>query len=267
MTSRSGYVLSTGDAGAARLRLLQRVVGRHTELALRTAGLQAGYRAVDIGCGAGTVTRQIAEIVGPGGRVTGVDISPAQIAVAQNECADLAHVSFGAGSADRTGLPGGTFDFAYCRFVLCHLTDPAAAIAEMCRLLRPGGVLLCEDHEISTLTTLPPTNAYREAARLSAVIATGRGTDSDIGPKLPALLRAGGLREVRASAFQEAFYRGEEKRIYEWTVEERIPKAAAAGLVDAETQQACLAAMRAVNDDESVLAVMPRIWQVWGTRR
>lgn len=180
MNDSQPYVLATGAAGAERLRLLQRLAGPGTLRALQASGLAAGMSAVDIGCGIGTVTRQIAERVGDTGRVTGVDASAAQIEVARRECQELARVAFTVASAYCTNLPSASYDFVYCRFLLCHLERPADAIAEMGRLLRPRGILLCEDQEGSTLTSVPPTEAYTNAARRSLALGHKRGVN--LGP-------------------------------------------------------------------------------------
>src|SRR5205807_1436266 len=102
-----GYVLATGDAGAERLRILERIYGPGTRELLLRAGLKPGMRVADIGCGIGSVTRAIADIVGPTGAVVGVDMSSDQIEQAR-ECAESAgqaQASFTQTSATETGLP------------------------------------------------------------------------------------------------------------------------------------------------------------------
>ena len=71
----SQYVLVTGEAGAARLQLLHHVYGKSTEALLTELGIAPGMRAVDIGCGIGTVSRWIAGRVGSDGAVIGVDVA------------------------------------------------------------------------------------------------------------------------------------------------------------------------------------------------
>jgi ubiquinone/menaquinone biosynthesis C-methylase UbiE len=260
------YVLATGDAGADRLRLLQRVMEPGTSRALHAAGLGPGMKAVDIGCGIGMVTRQIANIVGPKGRVTGIDASAEQIDVARRECRDFDRVGFMVASAYETTLPRETYDLAYCRFVLCHLERPLDALKEMLSLLRPGGVLLCEDQEASTLASVPPTLAYANAARKTVELALKRGVDMDLGVRLPGLLRALPLADVQVSIWQAAYFRGEEKRFYEHTLAEAAPLIVASGVTTQEEVEERIEGMRRVNDDEAVLVTMPRVWQVWGRK-
>lgn len=260
------YVLATGEPGADRLRLLQRVMEPGTSRVLHAAGLEPGMKVVDVGCGIGLVTRQIANIVGPKGRVTGLDASAEQIEVARRECRDFDRVAFLVGSAYDTTLPRGTYDLAYCRFLLCHLERPLDALKEMLSLLRPGGVLLCEDQEGSTLASVPATPEYENAARKTVELARRRGVDMDVGIRLPELLRGLSLKDVQVSIWQAAFFRGEEKHFYEQSIAEAMPGILASGVTTREEIEGRVAAMRKVNDDESILVTMPRVWQVWGRK-
>lgn len=235
--------------------------------ALQASGLAAGMSAVDVGCGIGTVTRQLAEQVGDTGVVTGVDASAEQIEVARRECRDLRQVTFAVASGYETKLPSESYDFVYCRFVLCHLERPADAIAEMSRLLRRGGILLCEDQEGSTLTSIPPTEAYANAARRSLELGHKRGVNLDLGHHLPGMVRGARFDDVHVAIYQGAYFSGPEKRFYEHTIAESMVQVVASGLTTQEEIEGRIAAIRRVNDDESILVVMPRIWQVWGVKR
>src|SRR5215831_19353862 len=73
------YVLATGEEGAHRLKIVQSVHGPDTEAFLRRAGLRAGMRVADIGCGIGTISCWIAEQIGPDAVVVGADVSAEQL--------------------------------------------------------------------------------------------------------------------------------------------------------------------------------------------
>jgi ubiquinone/menaquinone biosynthesis C-methylase UbiE len=109
------------------------------------------------------MTMWIAELVGIEGSVSAVDNNEHQIAVASENAraAGLQNVFFHKAPADDTRLPHGSFDLVYSRFLMCHLTDPLAALKEMWGLLKPGGILVCEDFEMSAVGTCPPTEAYQ----------------------------------------------------------------------------------------------------------
>jgi tRNA A58 N-methylase Trm61 len=77
------YVLATGEAAAHRLQILHGLYGPGTRRVLLEAGLRRGMRVADLGCGVGMVTAWLAEAVGPGGHVVGIDASAAQLAQAR----------------------------------------------------------------------------------------------------------------------------------------------------------------------------------------
>src|SRR5262245_56998180 len=135
------YILATDTSAQKRLRLLQSVYGPSTEALLNSIGIDAGMRAVDFGCGIGSVTQTLALLVAPNGHATGVDMSQEHLATAAKDASAsrVTNISWQEGSAYDTKLPRAAFDVAYCRFLLEHLTDPFAALNEMHALLKPGG--------------------------------------------------------------------------------------------------------------------------------
>ena len=152
------YALATGEAADYRLRILHDIYGPGTRRVLLDAGLRRGMRVADIGCGVGMVTAQLAELVGPEGHVIGIDASGAQIAQAHSRLdGHAANVSFVEASATDTGLASASFDLIYSRFLLIHLSDPEGALREMRMLLKPGGILVCEDGDLTASGSLPPS--------------------------------------------------------------------------------------------------------------
>ena len=144
------YVLATGEAAAYRLGILHDLYGPGTRRVLLEAGLRPGMRVADLGCGVGLVTALLAELVGPGGHVVGIDASGAQLAQARERLnGSGADVSFVEASATETGLTRGSFDLVYCRFLLIHLPEPERALREMFTLLKPDGILVCEDGDLT----------------------------------------------------------------------------------------------------------------------
>jgi SAM-dependent methyltransferase len=260
------YLLSTGEPGAARLRLLHRIFGAATHALLKRAGLREGMRVVDVGCGIGGVSQLMGREVGPWGVVIGVDASAEQLEVARSDAlqAGVRNIQFVRAEAYRTGLERGAFDLVYCRFLLCHLQHPLDVLREMQGLLKPGGTLVCEDMEAATLATVPPTEVYAELARRGMERAAQRGVDANVGSKLPSYLLAIGMRDVQVSIWQPAFLRGEEKRFWEYSIAEGAPKMIEIGLADAGEIDWTLGEMRCVNADDSVVLLIPRVWQVWG---
>ena len=115
-------------------------------------GAIPGHRILEVGCGLGDDAAALARRVAPGGAVVAVDGSQAMVDAAQKRHGSVAGLSFEV--ADATELPFEDASFDACRIdrVLQHIADPARAIAEMVRVLRPDGVLVAFDNDWETLT-------------------------------------------------------------------------------------------------------------------
>ena len=105
---------------------------------LRALAAEPGERVLDLGCGAGATTAEIARAVGPRGGVTGVDVSPDLLAVARRRPGCEA-VTFVDGDAARAALPEAAFDALFSRFGCMFFDEPVAAFANLRRALKPGG--------------------------------------------------------------------------------------------------------------------------------
>lgn len=116
------------------------------------SGVQRGDRVLDVGCGTGYFARQVALAVGPAGRVLGVDASPPMIAYAVRAARRLPWCRFEVGLAESLPLESASVDVAVSSLVIHHLPPDLrpTALAEMQRVLRPGGRLLIADFQ-------PPT--------------------------------------------------------------------------------------------------------------
>jgi SAM-dependent methyltransferase len=260
------YVLATGEAAAYRLRLLQGLYGPGTRRVLLDAGLRRGMRVADLGCGVGTVTGMIAKLVGPEGLVVGIDASGAQLNQARAQLnGDGANVTFVQASATDVGLPPGSFDLVYCRFLLIHLPDPEAALREMRTLLKPNGILVCEDGDLTACGSEPPS-ALDAFAGLWGRLGPLKGVDYTLGRRLYHLVRAAGFPAAEITFNQPVLARGEKKRLLELSVAEAGPSFVKAGLITRAELDRTLVEMRRLAEDESVLAVMPRMAQVWARK-
>jgi ubiquinone/menaquinone biosynthesis C-methylase UbiE len=113
-------------------------------VALRMAAvvqIDDGSRVLDVGCGIGDPTLQVAVLVGPHGRVLGVDLAPDMIATARERAAaiGLTHVEFRTGDVATLDLPAGGFDVILARWSLIYVADAAGVLARLRRALAPGG--------------------------------------------------------------------------------------------------------------------------------
>jgi SAM-dependent methyltransferase len=264
---RAEYALATGTAATHRLRVLHSLYGPGARRVLLQAGLQRGMRVADLGCGIGMATTLLADLVSPTGHVVGVDASGEQVAQARELLPPgLSNVGFVEASATDTGLPGGSFDLVYCRFLLLHLTAPEQALREMHRLLKPGGILVCEDGDLTSAGSQPPS-ALDAFADLWGRLGPTRGLDYTLGRELFEMVLTANFSTPEITFNQPVVARGENKRFLEWSVAEAGPAFVAAGLVTSEELARLLAEMQRIAEDETVLALMPRMSQVWARKR
>ncbi len=152
-----------------------------------------GSRILEVGCGLGDDAAALAGRVAPGGSVVAVDGSQAMVDAARKRHGDIAGLSFDV--ADAAQLPYGDATFDGCRIdrVLQHIADPAAAIRDMVRVLRPGGVLVAFDNDWETLTIDSPNRALTRS-----ILNTwcDRFPSGWIGRRLVALFLDAGLEDV-----------------------------------------------------------------------
>jgi SAM-dependent methyltransferase len=259
-------VLATGEAADYRLRILHGLYGPGTRRVLLEAGLRRGMRVADLGCGVGMVTALLADLVGPEGHVVGIDSSAAKLAQAGERLkTGGTNISFVESSATDTGLPPESFDLVYCRFLLLHLPEPERALREMRALLKADGILVCEDDDLTSAGSEPPS-ALGAFADLWGRLGPERGLDYTLGRRLFQMVLAAGFPAPEITFNQPVVARGETKRLLELSVAEAGPAFVDAGLITAGELERTLVEMRRLAADGSVLAVMPRMAQVWARK-
>jgi SAM-dependent methyltransferase len=109
--------------------------------AVEAARVTTGQSVLDVGCGCGETSLDLAELVGPGGRVVGADLSEAMLARARERGAGRAGLTWLAGDVSRAPLQGAAFDLVFSRFGVMFFTEPRTAFAHLRQALRPTGRL------------------------------------------------------------------------------------------------------------------------------
>jgi SAM-dependent methyltransferase len=109
--------------------------------AMERVGIASGERVLDVGCGTGDTTVELARRVGPRGAVTGIDLSAPMLASARKRAAGIGNVTFQPADAQTTRFAAGYFDVCFSRFGVMFFVDPVAAFTNMHSALRPGGRL------------------------------------------------------------------------------------------------------------------------------
>ncbi len=261
------YLIRGGIEGRERLRVLSRVMRPTTLPLLERAGVTAGMRCLDVGCGSGDVSFDLASIVGLTGSVVGVDIDATKIELARGDAeqAEVGNVEFRvANLAD--GLGEAEYDVVYSRFVLTHLADPEAGLATMVRALRPGGRLVVEDIDYEGSFTHPASEATRLHDEIYTQAAIRNGGDPYIGRRLPLIAVEAGLHRVTPTIAQPAGLEGEVKLLPPLTVENIKAMAVRHGVATGEEVDRVVDELYAIARDPLTFVSTPRIVQVWGEK-
>jgi demethylmenaquinone methyltransferase/2-methoxy-6-polyprenyl-1,4-benzoquinol methylase len=148
--SKEAYVRQIFDRIAHRYDLMNTILSFNRDRAWRRAaiklsGARPGLLALDVCCGTGMLTLELARAITPGGRVTGIDFSPAMLAVARQRVRESVYnsaIELLQGNAMSLPFPEASFDCATIAFALRNVPDIEGALREMLRVLRPGGRLV-----------------------------------------------------------------------------------------------------------------------------
>jgi ubiquinone/menaquinone biosynthesis C-methylase UbiE len=222
------------------------------ELARRTAAkegaffllfLRPGMRVLDLGCGPGSITLGVAEKVAPG-EVVGVDLQPSQVAQAQalSAARGVMNVRFEVADVYRLPFPDGSFDAVFAHVVLMHLSEPGRALAEMRRVLRPGGVVGVRDCDWGGRIHAPMTPLLEQWYAVTVRIRQRNGGDPFMGRHHRRLLLDAGFARTQASVSVWTAGTPEETRhcaaFLKASLQGLAPTALAEGWIDQTTVEA-----------------------------
>lgn len=261
------YVLRGGRAGYDRLKVLARARRDDTLALLGRAGVRAGWRCLDVGCGGGDVTLEIGRMVGDQGAVVGLDMDAEKLELARQAAADsgLTNVEFRVADVTQWNEPG-AYHLAYCRFLLQHLTRPLDLIRRMWASVRSGGALVIEDADFDGFFCEPANAGFDFHARLFPRTIARYGGDPTLGRKLYGMFLEAGIPDPHLSMYQRVNATGEEKLMPMLTLESAAPSIIDGGLATAEEVESAIASLAALADDPTAIVGSPRIFQVWSGR-
>jgi ubiquinone/menaquinone biosynthesis C-methylase UbiE len=166
--------------------------------------LRPGQRVLDLGCGPGTITVDLARRVSPGGSVLGIDPADDVVARARRNHADTGDaeldVTFAVGDAYALEHAPGTFDVVHAHQVLQHLTDPVRALREARRVLRPGGLLAVRDSDYAGFFWAPADPRLDRWSELYHQVTRRNGAEADAGRHLRRWVREAGFDDLEVTS-------------------------------------------------------------------
>jgi len=198
-------------------------------------------RILDIGCGPGTITCDLATLV-PQGSITGLDTTDSVLSQARAHASQrsLTNISFAVGDVYKLDYPDASFDVVHAHQVLQHLSDPVAALREMRRVAKPGGLVAAREADVAASAWWPASQGLSDWRDLYLRVARWTGGTPDAGRRLHVLAKQAGFERegIEAGASTWCFCSGEERAWWGGMWAERIrgsgfrEKALESGFVD-----------------------------------
>ena len=231
--------------------------------------LASGMDLLDVGCGPGTITVDLAKYVSPG-RVVGID--RAETAVNEAVSLGVGNVEFRLGDAYDTGLGDGSFDVIHAHQVLQHLTDPVRALREWKRVLRHGGVLAVRDSDYGAFVWSPADPLLDRWMNLYHQITARNGAEADAGRRLMDWVRTAGFTEVVCTSSNWTFADEESRTLWGETWADRVRHSSYAEQAlahdlssTAELEEIASAFLRWASDPNGVFIVVHAEVVAWNT--
>jgi ubiquinone/menaquinone biosynthesis C-methylase UbiE len=261
------YVLRGGQAGYDRLQVLARARRADSVELAGLAGLRPGMRCVDLGCGGGEMTFELARLTGPGGSVTGIDQDEVKLSLAREAAAErgITNVTFETGDVAGWDEPGAA-DFAYCRFLLEHLSEPAGVLRRMWRSVRPGGAIAAESIDYDGTFSYPANDGFAFHQWTFGQVMARNGGDAVLGRKLYQRFLEAGIPAPQLRMVQAANAAGESKTLALLTLEGTAEAITAAGLATPAEVSRAIEDLAAFTASERTVIGGPRIFQLWSRR-
>lgn len=215
---------------------------------------------LDIGCGPGTISTSLADLVGPSGRVIGLDASAEVVEQAsKNSTGEHENVTFQAGDAANLSFEDSSFDVVHAHQVLQHVSDPVAILREMHRVVKkPGGIISLREGDLPGSLLHPDTgNRYAVFTDIYDRTARASGADPQLGRKLHVYLREAGFKDEDTQLEIAALSYGANKpEEAEWWGNSWADRCLESGFHDS--------AIEGSHATEETLQGLSSMWREWG---
>jgi len=262
------YLLGDSTAEVEHLAYQAEVYADEAAELLDRVGVAEGSSAIDVGCGVLGILALLSARVGSSGRVVGLERETRLLDAARQAAAQRGlPVEFVQGDANRLDLPSDSFDFVHERTVLLNVQNPAAVVAEMARIARPGGVVALEEPDSAGWVCDPPHPAWDQL--LAELLAAYRrnGKTFNMGRRTARALRDAGLADVQVRVKARVTQTGEYYQAFLLTLTSLVrDQIITGGRLTAADFDAQAASLRAHLERPGTLTCQPTLWQAWGIK-
>ena len=257
-----------GQQGYERLQLLARERWPDTLALFERVGLGQGARCIDLGCGGGEVSFEIARLVGPDGQVTGVDMDEIKLSLARQAAAErgFENVEFRVLNV-HDWTEASAYDIVYSRALLHHLSHPVELLRRMWAAVRPGGAIVVEDADFDGWFCHPANEGFDFFLRAYRQVIARCGGDHATGRKLYAYFAQAGIPAPEVNLVQRLHTADEGKMLALSTLDATADAILAEGVATPDEVTAAMASLAQFTGDAATLIGGPRIFQLWSRRQ
>jgi SAM-dependent methyltransferase len=240
-----------------RLALIQGYQDPHTIRHLTGVGVASGWRCLDVGAGAGSITRWLCDRVGQSGSVLATDLDTELLA--QIKAPNLTVQQH---DIRTDPLPEDCFDLVHTRLVLLHVPERSAVLDRLVHTTRPGGRIVVGDIDFTTIRLAHHDPIFERFLKIFDTAVRQAGWDPACGPKLPSMLEHHGLIGVEAEMVRN-YQRGTSAApaILAMTYQRLRPLLIESGVTPEEFDH-----VQALLGDPEIAIDGPALWAAWGTR-
>lgn len=271
MSKPKYYALAVGEAGLERYEILNHLCNPLSLDFIRQMNIKADASILDVGCGIGLMSCELAALAGPKSNIVGIDASSEQVTTAKQIAQQLNHpnIQFFELFAEDVDKLNRKFDLVYCRFLLNTQKNPEKLLAKMSQMLSPDGILVCEEpHSIDSFFCYPSSVAYDGWKNnfLKLQQASGKHFVFDflIGQKLYQWYQNLGLKIFHTRAIQPLLHTPYEKRQLRLQMTELMPTLIKFGLATSDEIEQLIHDLNNFENDESRIASFFPFLQISG---
>jgi SAM-dependent methyltransferase len=265
------YALGANAAEIVRLGVQHRLWAASAMALWERANIRAGQTVLDIGCGPGYTSADLAGVVTSSGKVIAIDQSALFIEHLKNRQKLLGDTTIDArvGDVQKLELDKASLDAAYQRWVLCFVSDPEAVIRGVAHALKPGGVFAIQDYIHYEGILLSPQSApFRRFITVVAEAWRGHGGDTEILLRLPAMLEKHGLTPIHIAPLHRVARPG--SQLWTWPtifIDTYGPRLVEEGRLTRAEHEALVADWKAHSADPNAFFVSPPMADIIAVKR